>query len=221
MRDLLSIIDETDATCLQSYKRIADALMNEYTLKVADSFYRITECEFYFNSGRHVDPYVHGHQRQKESCGEWYFHGSGLDITLSSEKGYGGILLRGIAKIKRESPIPTRNEGINGPLNVCTEIFKQFGNVLLKGSTDFGLVEISRDHQGANMKKARVFAVPRIGLNEVSDNERNFCTRPYRFVTFLHLQHGRADSIKKHLTEEAVDRLSIEEYKQYYKADKW
>jgi hypothetical protein len=221
MNDLLNIIDETDNSCFQSYKRIAEKLMNDYKLKVGDCFYRIIECEFYFNSIKHNDPYVHGHKRQKESFGEWYFHGSGLDITLARNGTYGGILLRGIAKVNRESHIPTRSETINGPLNVCTEIFKQFGNAFTHEPTDFGLVDISIEKMGANMKTARIFAVPRIGLNDKADNERKFCKRPYRFLAFLHLPHGKSDQVKKYLVEEADELLSIEEYKQYYRGEKW
>jgi hypothetical protein len=62
-------IDTTDHEI--SYRRIAEKLMNDYKLQVRDKFYRIVECEFYYyHNEHHQDPYVHGHQRQKESLGE-------------------------------------------------------------------------------------------------------------------------------------------------------
>lgn len=221
MKNILTIIDENRLTSFESYKRIAEKPMNDYKLRVRDKYYRIVECEFYYGSKRHQDPYVHGHPRQKETIGEWYFHGSGLDITLANGEGYGGILIRGIADVRREAEKPERRDAIIGPLNVCTEIFSQIGNVMADAPIDFGLVDITRDRLGASMKIAKVFAIPRIGLNDSKDNEEKFCRRPYRFISFLHLQHKEADKIKKYLIEESGDLLSIDEYKDYYTGKKW
>lgn len=221
MKDFLQINDESNSTCLNSYQTIAKKLMNDYKLQVRDKFYRIIECEFYYNSEKHLDPYVHGHKRQKETIGEWYFHGSGLDITLGSENGYGGILIRGIAEVVRDSPIPERKEAILGPLNVVSEIFTQIGDSRAEKSLDFGLVDISRERRGANMKTARVFSIPRIGLNLSKDTVENFHNRAYRFITFLHLPHKNADKVKKYLTESTQEPLTLEDYKLYYKGVKW
>ncbi|MES2648159.1 MAG: hypothetical protein V4717_14885 [Bacteroidota bacterium] len=149
MKNLLTIIDETDLTCFASYKRIAETLMNDYKLAVRDKWFRIVECEFYYNSKNHNDPFAHGHPRQKETIGEWYFHGSGLDITLANGTSYGGILIRGIAEVTKEHPMPERKNAIIGPLNICSEIFKSIGNVLSNEPLRFGLVDISRDWMGA------------------------------------------------------------------------
>lgn len=219
MKDILNIIDENPETCFSSFKRIAEKLMNDYKLRVNDSYYRIIECEFYFKSQNHDDPYVHGHERQKSSIGEWYFHGSGLDITLSTGEAFGGILLRSIAKVNKENAIPIRNETIVGPLKICTEIFKQFGNVLSNEPINFGLVDISREPQGANMKTATVFAIPRIGLNETKDNDQKFWTRPYRFISFLHLPHRETSKTKQHLVGKCG--MSLAEYDLHYKGEKW
>jgi hypothetical protein len=221
MKDLLKIGDESDITCFDSYKRIADKLMNDYRLQVRNTFYRIVECEFYYSSQKHNDPYVHGHERQKNSCGEWYFHGSGLDITLSNEQAYGGILLRGIAAVNTHNHVPAREDAIIGPLNVCTEIFKQIGNVLTNAPLDFGLVDISAQKAGASIEDARVFSIPRIGLNNSKDNDGAYCSRPYRFISFLHLPHKDAEKVKHYLTAETGGKIGIDEYKQYYKKERW
>jgi hypothetical protein len=202
-----------------SYRRIAEKLMNDYKLQVRNKFYRIVECEFYYyHEEHHKDPFVHGHQRQKESLGEWYFHGSGLDITLSDGIAYGGILIRAISLVDKENTKPTKENTIIGPLNVCTEIFKQFGNALSTKPIEFGLVDISKDPMGALMKKAEVFAVPRIGLNRIKDEEGNYWDKPYRFISFLHLPHREADKVKKFLIEN--NKLTPEVYKMYYKGER-
>ena len=220
MKQLINIIDENDDTCLNSYRGIAEKLMNNYKLQVRNTFYRIVECEFYYSSKKHPDPYVHGHERQKESFGEWYFHGSGLDITLSNGEAYGGLLIRSIAEVKQQGNIE-RKDAIMGPLNVCTEIFSKIGNVMAELPLHFGFREISRDPMGANMKTARIFAVPRIGLNKIKDNEQSFCKRPYRFISFLHLPHKESEKIKKYLLEEPKKPMSMEDYKLYYSGQKW
>lgn len=212
MKNLLAIIDENKETCFDSYKRIAEKLMNSYALQLRNKLYRIIECEFYYRSDKHKDPYVHGHKRQKESIGEWYFHGSGLDITLSNGDAYGGILIRGIAEIKSPE-VPERGDEIIGPLNVCTEIFKQIGSVIRNIPLEFGLVDMTGDLMF--MKPTQIFSVPRIGLKGTLHNDNDYCNRPYRFLTFLHLPHKESEKIKKYITEEARV-ISIDEYKQYY-----
>lgn len=160
MNELLCIDDRNPETCFFSFKRIAESLMNDYKLQVGDRFFRIIDCEFYFSSEQHDDCYVHGHQRQKESTGEWYFHGSGLDITVAGNNSYGGILIRGIVEVTSKAQDPFIANPVIGPLNVCPEIFKSFGKVLLTIPLEFGFVNISMERMGALMKKARVFAVP-------------------------------------------------------------
>lgn len=212
MKDLLTIIDENQGTCFDSYKRIAEKLMNGYVLQVRRKLYRIVDCEFYYHSKNHEDPYVHGHERQKESTGEWYFHGSGLDITLSNGESYGGILIRGIAEIKSPAP-PERADAIIGPLNVCTEIFKQIGSVVNEEPVKFCLVDMTGDLMF--MRPTQIFSVPRVGLNGTLHNDNDYCNRPYRFLTFLHLPHRETEKVKKYITEVAKV-IDIDQYKKYY-----
>ena len=221
MQPWLSIIDESPETCSHSFRKIAERLMNDFQIRVNDQFYRITECEFYFKSEKHADPYVHGHERQKASNGEWYFHGSGLDITMGNGACYGGILLRGIAAVKPTGNIPTRLDAISGPLNVCRELFNQMGTAFTNDPIHFGLVDISRDPMAANMKTAKVFAAPRIGLNENKPEGTSYWNKPYRFLTFLHLPHKESEKVKKYLTEGRNATLTLEEYRQYYSCEKW
>src|SRR3712207_4883049 len=95
----LQIINSERSLCSVSFTQIANMLMNKHVLQVGRTYYRITDCEFYYHAQSHKDIYTHGHERQKTSIGEWYFHGSGLDITLGGNDCYGGILLTAIAEI--------------------------------------------------------------------------------------------------------------------------
>jgi hypothetical protein len=219
MKTLLNISHDNLEAVFPAYKAIAHRLMNDYQLMMNDKFYRIIDCEFYYSSTHHPDAYVHGHQRQKTSLGEWYFHGSGVDITLYNEIGHGGILIRGIAEVSKDAKDPFLNTPIIGPLNVCTEIFRNIGPVLFEQPFKFGLVDVSSDRMGALMKEARVFAVPRIGLNGAVSAE--YHKKPYRFISFLHLPHREADKVKKYLLEEAEDKLDPSEYKEYKAGRKW
>ena len=213
MKELLIINHSNPETVQQSFRNIANQLMNSYKLQVGDKYYRIIECEFYYNSPVHPDPYVHGHKRQKETLGEWYFHGSGLDITLSSEQGYGGILIRGLAEVSKEQQRPTKETSVIGPLNVCTAIFASIGSVAADKKIEFGFHYIGRDPQGASMRAERIFEVPRIGLNPANDTTNTFFNRPYRYITFLHLPHKEIEKMKGYLTSGENKQLSEEQYK--------
>jgi hypothetical protein len=139
-----------------------------------------------------------------------------LDITLGNNNGYGGILIRGIAKVAEPGIPKAKEHDVMGPLNVCTEIFKQIGNVISESPINFGFIEDPRNL----LLQARIFSFPRIGLNPVLDSTRDFCDAGYRFLSFLNLRHKGADSIKKWLTETMMDPLSLTEYQQYYKGEK-
>lgn len=100
MKELLKLTPDNQGSYSSAFRRIAQVLMNDYKLQVNDNAFRITECEFYFHDNRdHSDVYTHLHERQKNSFGEWYFHGSGLDITLAQEGGQGGILIRSMVEV--------------------------------------------------------------------------------------------------------------------------
>jgi hypothetical protein len=189
MHELLQINNESEDSLFNSFLGIANQLMNEYHLQVRDNYYRIIDCEFYYHSPNHDDGYVHGHKRQKETLGAWYFHGSGLDITLANGISYGGILIRAIAKVSDDRESPSKEDAIIGPLNVCTEIFKQIGSVTCN-SIFFGLREVPADKQ----KKAEIHPVERVGLKNKGDK---FFFRPYRFISFLKLPHRNIEKIRR------------------------
>ena len=97
------------------FSEYANKLMNEYCLKVDDKKYNLIEIEFYFyDKENHPDPYIYCNEKQKE-CGEFYFHGSGMDITFGNRICYGGILIRSIMN--------EEGQYINGSLKLLEELF--------------------------------------------------------------------------------------------------
>lgn len=126
--------------------------------------------------------------------GKWYFHGSGIDITFGNGKSYGGILIRGIAKIScNGDSSPTRNciqKEIHGPLNVKTEIFSSLNGAFERRANFFHLEDISMERMGAGMVvPPYIVKTNRIGLNPSKDNqEQSFCNGKYRYVIFPYLK---------------------------------
>lgn len=134
------------------FSKYANKLMNEYCLKVDDKKYNLIEIEFYFyDKENHPDPYIYCNEKQKE-CGEFYFHGSGMDITFGNGKCYGGILIRSIMN--------EEGQYINGSLKLLEELFcdeidklkielieKDIGNEYIFCSTRVGLQAHPLDYE--------------------------------------------------------------------------
>jgi len=80
------------------FDQTANLLMNDYAIENNESLFRLTEIEFYWNSPTHNDNSTYNRNHVNPENGDWFFHYSGVDIALKSEKlkGYGGILIRGI-----------------------------------------------------------------------------------------------------------------------------
>lgn len=178
------------------FKSIAEDLMNNWSLKVNDNEFRFTEIEFYYKvDDAHLDPYVHANEKQLTNS-QWYFHGSGLDITFGDESvmAYGGILIRGIQNVKTQ-------EYIDGSLKLLTELFKQYGTVL-NHSRDFGLIE-------AEHSKEIPIACPRVGLNYIVDE--NYCNRPYRFIINIKPEHHFKEKTKVAIYMNAIGKIDKDE----------
>jgi hypothetical protein len=165
-------IDNSDIN--SSFERIANELLNKWILEVNHSKYRIAEIEFYLKSGQHNDTYTHGHELQK-TTGNWYFHGSGIDLTFGTSESYGGILIRAIYNI-------LDNKYIHGPLKTVTELFSNLGTAY-SSPFQFGLVPDSNN----SLDSERVFKAPRVGLNPEKDKES--FNQNYRFFIMPKEEH--------------------------------
>ncbi|MFO0929741.1 MAG: hypothetical protein U0736_22415 [Gemmataceae bacterium] len=87
------------------FAAIAERLLGGSRLVVAGVAHRLTEVEFYYHGGTHLDPFAHRDPVQRHT-GRWYFHRTGgtlrggsfkgLDLTFAGADAFGGILIRGV-----------------------------------------------------------------------------------------------------------------------------
>ncbi len=172
-----------------SFYEIADNLMNKWAIQIESKQYRIAEIEFYYNSEFHVDPYAHGHTLQNET-GRWYFHGSGLDLTIGGNGSYGGILIRAIYDLEGKNYI-------YGPLKCVTELFRNLPNVLLN-NISFGLTKANFP----DSMKEEPIAAPRVGLNPAKDKEK--CEALYRFLIMPKYKHAEKTKIEESMIKQGA-----------------
>lgn len=160
----------------EKFDEIACYLTNYTALNVNLKPYRITELEiYYYHPVLHPDPYVHKHPLQLTNA-QWYFHGSGLDITFGSyDSIYAGVLIRGIKDLEQ-------NRYIDGPLNVIAEIFKRVGDIET-GRYFFNIIPyISKDKDKKPIKSLRI-------LKKKEEDKDNFNEKLYRYLAEINPDH--------------------------------
>ncbi len=214
---LLEINHESADTITDSFDRIARELFTNYKLLVNENEYRLIDIEFYYYDDKvFKDVYAHKHPSQRQS-GKWYFHGSGVDITIGNGMNFGGILLRGIAKISTKGDIDNYSieDQIHGSLNVVTEIGSSFYGVFQNMPNSFGIHDIEIDRMGALMKEPpHIIKTKRIGLNLDKDNNEGkiFYNGKFRYVIFPHLKLKDKTQIARDMQEQypelTVDQIN-------------
>jgi hypothetical protein len=146
--DFLKIETESSS----EFDSIANHLMNDYAIENHESLFRLTEIEFYWNSPTHNDnsTYIRNHVNPEN--GDWFFHYSGVDIALKSQKlkGHGGILIRGIYCLEE-------NKIYKGPMVCAMKLFS--GTNAFSNSIKTKIVE----HK---FEQKEFFKTPRIGLGK-------------------------------------------------------
>ena len=143
----------------------ARMLMGRYCVKKKDAYYQIAEIEFYYYGPNHRDIITY-----PRTCLEkqWFFHQSGVDLTIKSNQNgepiqFGGILIRSIRKYDRGwNYIKT----ICGPQKCVNELFDvldAFDNnnnltPVIVETTKFGDVEIcsSQRYIAFNVSKSEL-----------------------------------------------------------------
>jgi hypothetical protein len=185
------IINTTDKASIQgSFDAIAQKLFHNYLLKINDVRYRLIDIEFYFHSEENYkDVYTHQHINQLTS-GKWYFHGSGIDITIGTKTNHGGILIRAIAKIS-ENADPGKffiEKEIHGPLNVKTEICSNLKDVFVEATNEFRLQKVHHAIDTFFVAPNAFYKTRRIGLNKDRPGGNDFHDAPLRYVIFPSLK---------------------------------
>jgi hypothetical protein len=156
-----------DQNIEKEFARLAELILLEKQLIVNEAKFNFTEIEFYFYSKTHQDSFTHQH---KMEAGKWRFHNQGFDITLRSENGFGGILIRGVEFAGKFT---------NGPRRVLFEVM-QYLNKVTDVENKIGIIDKKRENQ-------TIFKAFRHGLNQPStklrcDNPDYFKKAKYRFI---------------------------------------
>ena len=182
----------------KSFNRIATDLMNNWILIAGNKSYRICELEFYYESDSHNDPYIHGHELQKES-GKWYFHGPGLDLTFGSGNYHRSILIRAIYDLDK-------SKYIYGPIKTVTELL---GNLPGIFGGDFSLRLELDTMAKINNEDKKIFEAPRVGLNKEKDLKGDFFDNKYRFFVMPRKEHKDKETIFRNsgLTEMEITEI--------------
>lgn len=188
----LLVNNESKATVISSFDTIAKSLFCDFQLEVNKHYYRLLDIEFYYYCDKvFEDVYAHKHEAQLQS-GKWYFHGSGIDITIGDGINHGGILIRAVAKISGESSFDKNfiEKEIHGPLNVKTEICSKLKGAFEKELNTFCFHNISGDRMGAGMILPKhIIKSKRIGLNSKNDNQlQEFHNGKFRYVIIPYLK---------------------------------
>jgi hypothetical protein len=201
----------TKETIKASFDKIAESLFNNYRLKVNESYYRLLDIEFYYYAeDSYKDVYTHKHDEQLKP-GKWYFHGSGIDITIGNEKHHGGILIRAIARISEQGD-PNKyfiEKEIHGPLNVKTEICANLYGAFEEKANVFQLEDIADKEIPYFVKPVAYHKTKRIGLNVGKGGADDFHEAKLRYVIFPKLKLKDKTQIAKDMLSEGMEITDI------------
>lgn len=158
----MNILHITQGEEQKAFEKIANTLINQFTLHINGLTIELCDLEFYWNDSKeHKDKSTHPH---KYTNGQLRPHGSGYDIALRNEQGFGGILIRGVIK---------DGAATYGPIRCADVIFKSGDNLFDNGLT---IKLIERDPHPR--KNYIIFPTKRVGLKK----EGKFWDRDYRFI---------------------------------------
>lgn len=216
---------------LSSIKTFAEKLALKSILHINESYYQLTEFEFYIHSRSDLmkDHYTYGHELQKRT-GYIFDHASGIDLTFGKDGNAAGVLIRGIAKLNGDDITAF----INGPHNVRTELI---GNLKFNASNLIALEAINEQEAIRKEKTYRLIATRRFGLNKkaAEDTESialkdNFYEKELRYICLIPRFHrvtnknskvtflkkysvdSKQNGIEKILTEAIIKKLITKDF---------
>ncbi|MFY7653005.1 MAG: hypothetical protein ACOVQE_09885 [Chitinophagaceae bacterium] len=184
----LNVNFETIESTLKSFDRIADKFSKDVYLKINNSCYRLVDFEFYTFSKIFPDPHTYKNELQLQT-GQFYVHGSGVDITFGDGINYGGILIRSIVKLYdgSEQEYGFMKRQIDGPQKVATELFSNLNSLISNEKNDIKIVDLKGHNQDACFYPAlKTIKSKRIGLTtKPSDSDNYFMNLPLRYITLI------------------------------------
>ncbi len=135
---------------------------------------RIVDCEVYYNSKQHPDPFPHSvvnkHDHQL-NMGTWFFNDAcGLDITFGDSEIYASFLIRAIQDLQSDE----RTEGIT---KVVREIFIQLGDVF----SERAVLRLSFNNSHF-CREELPFRTTRVNLTKKTPDQENYAEKEYRFI---------------------------------------
>lgn len=195
---------------LNDFERIATKFCNDVNIKINNSYYRITDFEFYAFSECFPDPQTHKNKLQLEN-GKFYLHSSGLDITFGDGINYGGILIRGIIKLFDEAIQESGDSKVqfDGPQIVATELFSNLNNLEADKHNEISLIDFEESSQANRFDTVRLcIKTKRVGLTpKVQDKEDYYMNIPLRYIVVLKSSSKFKQKIK------GIENLLCEEVK--------
>ena len=211
------------------FDRVANNLLKKCILTFDDRSYLLSEVEFYYYSDVHPDPYVHRHSNQLKT-GLWYFHNVGQDLTFGSEGSYGGILIRGIASLKKhtvDNLFDGRDsideaEFTDGPVKTFDELFNKELSLDAVHSFHIKLYDKSIIPEAQN-----IYSFPRVGLYpQGREHDEEYFFKRYRYLSYpwmtkaerhvIYLFLKYTDKDDELLEKLQVDKSMIRDYERAY-----
>lgn len=208
--NFLKVNFDNQESILNSFDHIAKKFADDIQIKINDAHYRVVDFEFYNYSEALPDPHTYQHPQQLEN-GKFYLHASGVDISFGDKVNHGGILLRGLVKLQRDSKEKGfMSHEILGPQKVATELFSNILALNVGAKNVIALVDIDGNNQDACFYPAKaVIKTKRFGLTPKANDPENFYMNlPIRYIAILQDFEGFKQSRKgyENLLKEQVDR---------------
>lgn len=186
--EFLQVKFESEEEIYKSFDQIAHKFCNSVALKINKSYYRIVDFEFYaYSEEIFPDPQTHKHELQKENA-KFYFHGAGVDITFGDGTNYGGILIRGVVKLCKDSSEQNgfMMKRVEGPQNVVTEIFSNLNSLIECEPNEISLIDIETDKDINFVSMIHCFKTKRFGLTpKDKDPKGKYADLPLRYIAVL------------------------------------
>jgi hypothetical protein len=159
---------------LESLGFIARTIFSDYQIVTPKNNYRILELEFYYHSlPKNRDEQCYKDTKQK-THGEWFFHYSGIDITIGNESAFGSFLIRSIGKLDNQE---REFKVINGPLKLKNEILNNFDLVTTELKFPFFQFVPKKFDFGTESSFKRT---TRVGISRLKEDY----LKEYRFLIF-------------------------------------